>query len=230
MSPETHKVVHLFDHIAPVYDTLNRIISWGRDQTWRRNLAERMDLEPDQHILDISAGTGDMEAALKSICQTVYVTGLDPSRHMLDLYRAKIATASLTQGIAESIPMPNETVARVVCAFGLRNFQNREAAFKEIYRVLKPGGLWGFLEMSAPSGAIFSRMYGFYFKQIVPLIGKIISPLPYAYRYLRDSVYQFPDVAVMTSEHQQFGFSLVQYQPILHGAVGLYIFKKNDQV
>lgn len=216
----------MFDRIAPNYDLLNRIISWGQDQAWRRNLAEKMDLQSGQVVLDISAGTGDMEDALKKACPSVRVMGLDPSRLMLSLYRKKFTQSNLLQNCAESIPIKDESVLRIVCAFGIRNFQNRLRAFEEIHRVLKPGGLWGFVEMSAPNGALFSLFYSLYFKRIVPLIGRLISHDPGAYNYLPRSVYEFPNLPTITEEHHQSGFSLVHYKPILQGAVGIYIFQR----
>lgn len=226
MCPDHHTVVPLFDQIAPVYDSLNRVISWGRDQKWRRDLARHMDLNPGQRILDVSAGTGDMEPAIKRVSSEIEVIGIDPSRPMTDLHRAKVPGAVLTQGIAESLPIKDRSVDRAVCTFGLRNFENRPAAYKEIHRILKPGGLWGFLEMSAPSGTIFSHIYGFYFKRIVPQIGRAFSPGPGAYEYLRDSVYAFPGIELLEAEHREAGFSLFYNKPILRGAVILAIFKK----
>lgn len=221
-------VVSLFDQIAPVYDRLNRIISWGKDRDWRRRLAQHLSPLPDQIILDISAGTGDMELALKEVCPSVQVIGLDPSLKMIELYRAKIPGSVITLGAAEFLPLGDGTISQVVCTFGLRNFQDRSAAFREIHRVLKPGGNWGFLEMSAPQGIIFPLIYGFYFKRIVPLIGAILSPLPGAYRYLRDTVYEFPGYQRMLSEHLRAGFDLIRYESILRGAVGLYVFRKRS--
>ena len=227
MAAQAGDVVNLFNQIAPVYDRLNRIISWGKDQSWRLELARRMDLKPGQSVLDISAGTGDMEVAIKEVCPQVNVIGLDPSRRMVDLYRAKISRASVVLGMAEFIPARSDSITRAVCAFGLRNFQDRSAAFREINRVLVPGGLWGFLEMSAPEGFIFPLIYGLYFKRIVPLLGAVFAKNFSAYRYLRDTVYQFPDKSAITTEHARAGFSLLFYRPVLRGAVVLYIFKKN---
>ena len=219
-------VVSLFDRIAPVYDRLNRIISWGRDQRWRRDLARCLDLKAGQVILDISAGTGDMEPALKGICPELEVIGLDPSRPMVSLYREKQPNAEIALGTVEKIPFRDASFARAVCTFGLRNFKDRSTGFKEVNRVLEPGGLWGFLEMSAPNGTLFPIIYALYFKHLVPLIGAALSPSPGAYRYLRDSVYAFPEYDLMVEEHYRAGFGPVYYRPILRGAVGLYIFKK----
>lgn len=227
MAPQPREVVSVFNQIAPVYDRLNRIISWGKDQGWRLELARCMDLKPGQSVLDISAGTGDMEVALKGVYPQVNVVGLDPSRRMVDLYRAKIPRASVALGTAEFIPARNSSIARAVCAFGLRNFQDREIAFREINRVLVPGGLWGFVEMSAPGGFLFPLVYSLYFKRIVPLIGALFAQNFSAYRYLPDSVYQFPDKSAIIAEHARADFSLIFYRSILRGAVVLYIFKKN---
>jgi demethylmenaquinone methyltransferase/2-methoxy-6-polyprenyl-1,4-benzoquinol methylase len=219
-------IVEIFNDIAPVYDRLNRIISWGQDQRWRHRLAERLRLQSGYRILDVSAGTGDVERALKSQCSAVEVVGLDPSPAMVAKYRQKISSASICQGTAERLPFRSESFDRAVCCFGLRNFRDRGVAINELHRILKPKGWWGFLEMSAPQGAIFPQIYSLYFKRIVPLIGALLSPSPAAYRYLRDSVYAFPGCDSIVAEHQKAGFSLDVYQGIFHGAVGLYVFRK----
>ncbi|MCX6639258.1 MAG: ubiquinone/menaquinone biosynthesis methyltransferase [bacterium] len=226
MSPETPAVVELFDHIAPIYDRLNRVISWGRDRVWRHDLSLHMELRPGQSVLDVSAGTGDMESTIKAICPEISVIGVDPSRNMLNFYRAKVPKSLILQGVAEAISLRDNSIDRVVCTFGLRNFRDRVAAYAEILRVLRPGGLWGFLEMSAPSGIFFPWLYGLYFKRIVPTIGAKLSRNPYAYQYLADSVYKFPGREIMTAEHQRAGFVPVYYRPIMRGAVGMYVFRK----
>jgi demethylmenaquinone methyltransferase/2-methoxy-6-polyprenyl-1,4-benzoquinol methylase len=224
--PDHRSVVTLFDQIAPVYDSLNHVISWGRDRRWRQDLARRLSLTPGQRILDISAGTGDMEPALKKSCAEIDVIGLDPSRRMMELYRVKVTRAKTTQGIAEFLPLKDKSVHHAVSSFGLRNFRDRRTAYREIQRVLKSGGHWGFLEMSTPTGMIFPHIYGLYFKSIVPLIGKVFSPGQGAYEYLRDSVYAFPGLDALEAEHISAGFRLVYSRLILQGAVILAIFKK----
>jgi len=226
MAPDSVEVVDLFNRIAPVYDFLNRVISWGQDQRWRRDLAGRMGLECGQTALDISTGTGDMALALKAACPEITILGLDPSPLMIVGYRRKMKGGQLTLGVAEQLPLADGSVDRAVCAFGVRNFFDRQAAFAEIRRILKPGGTWGFLEMSAPKGKLFPKVYAFYFKRLVPLIGAAFSLTPYAYRYLRDSVYVFPGFEEMKAEHEAAGFRLEYYRSILRGAVGLYVFQK----
>jgi demethylmenaquinone methyltransferase/2-methoxy-6-polyprenyl-1,4-benzoquinol methylase len=219
-------VVDYFDRIAPAYDRINRLISWGRDQRWRKEMARRLDIRAGQTVLDISAGTGDMQFALKKVCREVKVIGLDPSSRMLQLYRQKVDSATLALGVAESIPFRNETVSKAVCTFGVRNFQFRERALAEICRVLIPDGLWGFLEISAPRGMIFPFVYGLYFKRIVPCIGRLLSPSRFAYTYLQESAYAFPDYDQLLTEHERVGFKLRYHRPFLSGAVSLYVFQK----
>ncbi len=228
MKTDREQVVDHFNNIAPAYDRLNRIISWGQDQKWRFDLARRMSPKPSQMILDISAGTGDMEPAIKAACSSVRVVGLDPSPSMTGAYRQKMPDSVVTLGVAEKLPFRAGMVDGAVCTFGVRNFMDRATAFAEIYRVLKPGGFWGFLEMSPPGGVIFPIIYGLYFKRVVPLLGALFSSRAGAYRYLRDSVYQFPGRQGMTAEHQTAGFTLHYYRAILNGAVGLYIFQKKS--
>lgn len=227
MRDKHDSVVELFDRIAPVYDRLNRIISWGQAQRWRRELVEKTAPGSNEIVLDVSVGTGDLALAVEKFRPGVRVVGADPSKKMVSIYRRKSPTAQVSLSMVEFLPFKSETISHVVCAFGIRNFVDRVAAFAEIHRVLKPGGLWGFLEMSAPRGHFFSALYGFYFKRLVPLIGAVFSFHPYAYKYLRDSVYVFPDLDGMKTEHERAGFYLQHYRPILRGAVGLYLFRKN---
>ncbi len=219
-------VVGHFERIAPVYDFLNRVISLGQDQRWRRELAQRLQLQPDFRVLDVSTGTGDQALAAHSVCPAATVVGLDPSPRMIAGYRRKNPSALLVLGKAEMLPFADGSFDRATCSFGVRNFSSRQGGLQEISRILKPGGLWGFLEMSAPTGTIFPAVYAFYFKILVPLMGALFSLQPQAYRYLRDSVYVFPGFSGMKSEHEKTGFLLAYYKPILKGAVGLYVFQK----
>jgi demethylmenaquinone methyltransferase/2-methoxy-6-polyprenyl-1,4-benzoquinol methylase len=219
-------VIPLFQNIAPVYDRLNRLISGGMDRSWRRELIRRMDIQPGQVVLDVSTGTGDVAIEASKICPGCRVVGLDPAPKMVALFRRKSPSAVVTLGTAENLPFRDGSVDHVTCAFGLRNFSNRVVGYAQIRRVLKPGGLWGFLEMTAPQGRIFPLIYGFYFKRLVPLVGTVISLYPGAYHYLRDSVYAFPGYEAMKAEHETSGFSLVYYRAIMRGAVGLFVFRK----
>lgn len=219
-------VVPLFQNIAPVYDRLNRVISWGLDQKWRKDLVRRMDLQPGQVVLDISTGTGDIAILAREHHPQCRVIGLDPAANMVALFRRKCPSALVTLGAAENLPFRDGSVDRALCSFGLRNFNDRQRGYAEIRRILKPGGLWGFLEMTAPQGRLFPLIYGIYFKHLVPLLGTVISLYPGAYQYLRDSVYAFPGYDGMKAEHEAAGFSLVDYRPIMSAAVGLFIFRK----
>jgi ubiquinone/menaquinone biosynthesis methyltransferase len=219
-------VIALFDRIAPVYDRLNHTISWGLDQRWRKEIARWLDLAPGQTVLDIAAGTGDMERALKSVCPQIRVIGLDPAPRMLERYREKFPRSEVARATAETLPLKDNSISRAVCSFGVRNFASRRQGLGEIHRILTPGGLWGFLEMAAPGGTVFPIVYALYFKRIMPLLGALQSPSPNAYRYLRDSVYAFPGAEKMIEEHREIGFQPVRFTPILRGAVCLYVFKK----
>jgi demethylmenaquinone methyltransferase/2-methoxy-6-polyprenyl-1,4-benzoquinol methylase len=185
-----------------------------------------MNIQPGHIILDISTGTGDVALAAQKFCPECKVVGLDPASNMMALYRRKSPSALVTLGMAEYLPLHDASVDRALCSFGLRNFSDRGQGYAEIRRVLKPGGLWGFLEMTAPPGRFFPLIFGVYFKRLVPLLGAVISLHPGAYKYLRDSVYAFPGFDGMKAEHAAAGFSLVDYCPIMRGAVGLFVFRK----
>jgi demethylmenaquinone methyltransferase / 2-methoxy-6-polyprenyl-1,4-benzoquinol methylase len=187
-----------------------------------------MEIQPGSTVLDISTGTGDVALAARKNCPECTVVGLDPASNMIELFRRKSPSALVTLGVAENLPLRDASVDRALCSFGLRNFSDRNQSYAEILRVLKPGGLWGFLEMTAPRGRIFPLIFGFYFKRVVPLLGALISWTPGAYKYLRDSVYAFPGYEGMIAEHEAAGFSLVYYRAIVRGAVGLFILRKHN--
>ena len=201
----------LFDSIAYRYDLLNHLLSGGIDLYWRRKAVEQLqDLHP-KRILDVATGTADFAIAAMKLSPEK-VVGVDISEKMLTLGREKIhrrnmdSMIELVPGDAENLQFETGSFDAAIVAFGVRNFEDLEAGLKEIFRVLRPGGKFVVLEFSRPSGAPFKQLYLFYFRRVLPLIGRLISRHPDAYQYLRDSVMRFPEGSDFRDALRQTGF------------------------
>lgn len=224
----------MFDSISGEYDKLNHILSLGVDRTWRRRALRWItDGDPSSKILDIACGTGDFSLEIaKHSSPTTTVTGLDLSDRMLDVMRRKVELSGLCdristeQGNGEQMRFQDNSFDRVTIAFGIRNFQNREKALREILRVLKPGGRLVILELSVPSNALLKWIYCLYFTKILPLIGGIVSGDKAAYRYLPSSVLKFPGKLEWMSTMQECGFKNVVHKAFSLGICRMYIGEK----
>lgn len=221
-------VRELFGSIAPTYDRLNHLLSFGLDRRWWRRaaLAFRKTLaRPDARILDICCGTGDMTAALLALRppNADPVTGLDFSSAMLNLAHQKYAAANIRwiEGDAMHLPFPDNSIDLITSAFGFRNLANYAAGLAEIHRVLRPGGYVGILEANQPDG-LSGSLYSLYFHHILPLAGGILSGDRAAYRYLPASVERFPRPPRMLQLMAGAGFADTHWDGYLLRAAGLY--------
>jgi demethylmenaquinone methyltransferase/2-methoxy-6-polyprenyl-1,4-benzoquinol methylase len=221
-------VRELFTSIAPTYDRLNHLLSFGLDRRWWRRAAltfRETLARPDAHILDLCCGTGDMTAALLALrpSPSEPITGLDFSAQMLSLARAKYPTANIhwVEADAMALPYPDNTFDLITAAFGFRNLTNYAAGLAEIHRVLRPGGRIGILEANQPGG-LSGAFYTLYFRHILPIIGGLISGDRPAYRYLPASVARFPRPPAMLPLMQNAGFANCTWDGYLLRAAGLY--------
>jgi demethylmenaquinone methyltransferase/2-methoxy-6-polyprenyl-1,4-benzoquinol methylase len=191
------QVTQMFDNISGNYDDLNRVISLGIDVKWRKKVVDIVAKKNPENILDIATGTGDL-AILMSKTSAKKITGLDLSVGMLEVGKKKIANLNLSDkidmivGDSENIPFPDNHFDAITVSFGIRNFETLEKGLAEIYRVLKPNGVFVILETSVPTKFPFKQGYSFYTKMILPLIGKIFSKDKNAYGYLSTSAANFP--------------------------------------
>lgn len=219
-------VREMFDDIAPRYDLLNHTLSMNVDRVWWRRTARtfaHIFTRADAQIVDLCAGTGDMAVAMRTAGANGSILALDFSRQMLEYGRAKFQARKI-QGIeadALHMPLPDGSVDLVVSAFGFRNLANYDAGLHEIHRVLKPAGEFGILEFNQPGG-LLGKMYGVYFRKVLPRIGTWISGVKGPYEYLPASVGRFPAPAEMIERIRAVGFEQVSWTKYTFGIAGLY--------
>ncbi len=234
--PQKEKIQQMFDGIAPDYDRLNHLMSLGVDRSWRRRaLREIVNAEKAQSILDIACGTGDFSLAIAGRMHPgSRVTGLDLSEGMLAVMRDKVAKAGLEgrisceQGDSEAMRFADASFDVVTIAFGIRNFAHREAALREILRVLKPGGRLVILELSVPENALLRWGYNLYFKHFVPWIGGLVSGDRAAYTYLPASVQAFPGRREWTATMTRCGYAQVRHKAFTLGLCRMYVGEKEN--
>jgi demethylmenaquinone methyltransferase/2-methoxy-6-polyprenyl-1,4-benzoquinol methylase len=218
----------LFNAIAPSYDRLNHLLSFGLDRSWWSSTARTFRLvleQPQARVLDLCCGTGDMTAALLKLrpVEGEPVTGLDFSPEMLARARLKFPDSNVrwVEGDAMSLPYPDGSFDLVTSAFGFRNLTNYADALTEIHRVLKPGGQIGILECNQPEG-LNGAFYNLYLHHVLPFVGGLISGEREAYRYLPDSIGRFPRPTGMKQLMTGAGFTDCTWKGHLFHAAGLY--------
>ncbi len=218
----------MFDIIAPRYDFLNHFLSFGIDRWWRRRAIRLIKPFKPAEILDIATGTGDFAIeALKTGASKI--AGIDISEEMLAVGRAKIEKLGLDQkidlkkGDSEKLEFGNNLFDAATVAFGVRNFENLERGLCEIYRVLRPGGVLCVLEFSSPRSFPIKQLYSFYSDYIIPFIGKLVAKDHLAYRYLPESVRQFPDGKDFIACLEKTGFSKTKEYRQTFGVATIYL-------
>lgn len=192
MSEKKTQVKRIFDNIAGRYDFLNHFLSFGLDFYWRKKALKLTKLTPDSILLDVACGTGDVAIQAKKLgVQKIF--GADFSYNMLKLFvkKSEWIDKRLVQMVAENIPFQDASFTNVTVAFGVRNFYDIQQGFDSFYRILKPKGKATIIEFRMPSNRIIKNIYRFYFKNILPVLGGIISGDKAAYTYLPDSVEEF---------------------------------------
>ncbi len=251
-SPHTQRdkaarVRGMFDRIAPTYELVNAVASMGRDARWRRQMVRLAAVRPDDALLDVACGTGDVARTFASAgIRPASIIGLDFSLPMLRLAKkgsgpfcakhpsGRSGKRYLTpfsphfcQGDAQLLPVASRSVSIVTCAFGVRNFQNLDAGLREMHRVLRSDGRAVILEFTVPTSFVFRRLYLFYLQRILPALATLISrDRTGAYRYLPCSVVSFPGRDAIISSLRAAGFSRVTVHPLSLGIVAVYVAHK----
>lgn len=221
------QVTKMFDTISNEYDGLNRIISFGIDKSWRKEVVQIVLNQKPNNLLDIATGTGDLAISFAQN-STFKVTGADLSEGMLNIARQKTKAANLDERIdfvvadSENLPFEDNSFDAVTVAFGIRNFETLEKGLSEIHRVLRPGGIFVILESSVPTKFPFKQGYNFYTKFILPNIGRLFSKDKNAYGYLSESMAAFPHGEKLNNILRKIGFINVEAKPKTMGVATIY--------
>ena len=232
--PVKTKIRQMFDSIASDYDRLNHIMSLGVDNIWRRRaLREILSPSGRKDIIDIACGTGDFSIAIAGkMAPGSHVTGLDLSDGMLAVMRDKIGRRGLTgsisceQGDSEHMRFGDGSFDVATIGFGIRNFEDRPAALREIRRILRSGGKLVILELSVPSNPVIRGVYNIYFKHVLPWIGGLVSGDKAAYKYLPASVIAFPGKEEWMETMRACGFVNVRHKAFTFGLCRMYTGEK----
>ena len=226
------KIAGMFDAIAGRYDLLNTVLSGGLDRYWRRRAIASLRLTGRERLLDVCTGTADV-AIGASRRGAARVVGVDFSGAMLAHGLDKVKKGSLAsrihlvRGDAMNLPVASESVHAVTISFGIRNVMQPDAACRELFRVLRPGGRLAILEFGTPSSRLFGPVYHWYSRNILPRIGRAVSRHEAAYTYLPESIGAFAYGDVFAWILNVSGFSQVEARPLMFGAVYLYTAQRS---
>ncbi len=219
----------MFDRIAPTYDLLNHLLSFGRDCSWRRGAARLLRADGPLKVVDLATGTGDLLISLlRARANVTEAAGLDFSQNMLGICRAKLhrrglaARASLLCADASATPFPAGTFDVATMGFGIRNTADAAKTLGEIHRILKPGGMALILEFSLPGHRVVRWCYLKYLRFVVPLVGAVVSGDGQAYRYLNQSIESFYRVEEFAWLMREKGFCKVSVIPLACGVAAIY--------
>lgn len=220
----------MFDAIAHRYDLLNRVISLGVDQGWRRRTVESLALagRGPAEVLDLATGTADLAMLIARKLPEARVTGLDPSRNMLSVGERKVREAhldtriTLVEGDAQALPFEDGRFAGTTIAFGIRNVPDRAKALREMARVTRKGGRVAILELGEPKRGLLGPLARFHIRHVVPTIGAIISGSR-EYRYLQESIAAFPEPSAFADIMRDSGLRVLSVTPLTFGVCNLYV-------
>ena len=225
------QVEEMFDNIAHRYDFLNHLLSLGIDITWRRKAVKFIGTIQPKKILDLASGTGDFAFEALRL-NPEKVIGFDLSEGMMNYGRAKAVKLNVAnvvefvKGDSEKMPFADNSFDAVTVGFGVRNFEHLETGLREMLRVTRPGGKVAILEASQPQNTIIRALYGLYFGNVVPMIGRLFSKDARAYSYLPESVKAFPEGFEFVKILENIGFVNIKWQPLTFGACAFYSMEK----
>ena len=225
------QVAEMFNNISHKYDFLNHFLSLGIDILWRKKAIKQLKQDQPKQILDIATGTGDFAIEALAL-KPDKVVGVDISAGMLEMGKQKMKRKGLDHiidmqmGDSEKLLFDDNTFDAVIVSFGVRNFENLEKGLSDMFRVLKPGGKTVIVEFSRPRRFPMKQLYNFYFKSILPVVGKMVSKDNAAYTYLPESVQVFPDGNDFLTILKKVGFKNTVCKPLTFGISSIYIGQK----
>lgn len=222
------EIAQMFDNISHRYDFLNRLFSLGIDKIWRKKTIWEIEKSHPDYILDIATGTADLAITAAQMTTAQHIVGIDLSEGMLSKGREKVSAQKLQDritlqvGDSLSLPFADNSYDAITVAFGVRNFASLDAGLKEMHRVLKQDHTLAVLEFSKPKVFPIKQLFGFYFRYILPAVGKVFSKDAQAYTYLPASVAVFPEGEDFASIMDQCGFKNISIIPLSFGICTLY--------
>ena len=227
-SPEAKRRYNarLFTTIADRYDFITRLLSYGRDQAWKRDVLAQAAIAPGQRVLDLATGTGDL--ALAAASRGASVVGLDLAPRMIRLARAKPGAGRIRfiVGDMSSLPLPPASVDVVTTGYGLRNVPDLERALAEIARVLRPGGRFLSLDFEKPAHAGWRRAYFAYLTVVGATVGTLLHGDPDTYRYIPASLARYPGAEAVASRLRTAGFASADVVPKMAGFMAIHVARR----
>jgi demethylmenaquinone methyltransferase/2-methoxy-6-polyprenyl-1,4-benzoquinol methylase len=227
-SPEAKRRYNarLFTTIAGRYDFITRLLSYGRDQAWKRDLLERAAIRPGERVLDLATGTGDL--AFAAAAREAAVVGLDLAPRMIRLARAKPGAAGVRFVIGDmsALPVPPSSFDVVTTGYGLRNVPDLDRAIAEIARVLRPGGRFLSLDFEKPASAGWRSAYFAYLTIVGSTIGTLLHGDPDTYRYIPASLKRYPGAAAVADRLRAHGFVSAEVVPKMGGFMALHFARR----
>lgn len=233
LSDKGEKIQQMFGAIAPRYDFLNRLLSFGIDRNWRKKAVRLLKYREGSRVLDVATGTGDVALEIaRNTPPSVKITGADFCREMVELGQVKVAESAYADRIdfkvapCEDLPFADNTFDSITIAFGIRNVVDRKLGLAEMWRVLRPGGRMIILEFSTPRSQLFKQIYYFYFRRLLPVVGGLFSRYK-AYKYLPDSVLEFPSHEEFSKMMSEAGFRNIHLHELTFGIATIYVGEKD---
>ncbi len=230
MEPTRNNVWKMFNDISPTYDRINRILSFGFDKGWRKKVAKHLPEKDQIKVLDLACGTADQIICLmENSHQIDEIYGVDPAKKMLEIGANKLkdkfykGQVKFSHGSAEKIPFEDNSFDVVTISFGIRNVEFLSEGFKEIRRVLKPGGRLLVLEFSLPEHPLIKKAHLFYLRKVLPIIGGLLSQKKDSYEYLNKTIETFPYGKSFLTLLKDNGFKNRSAHPLFLGAVSIYV-------
>ena len=229
------RVHHVFEKISDQYDTMNSVISFQLHKKWRADTMKKMSVKPGDKALDVCCGTADWTIALaEAVGEEGKVCGLDFSKNMLKVGEEKVEkqglrNVELIHGNAMELPYEDNSFDYVTIGFGLRNVPDYLTVLKEMNRVLKPGGMAVCLDTSQPTMPGYRQLYYFYFRRIMPLMGRVLAKSYEEYSWLQESASDFPGAPELKKLFEKAGFVKVKYKPYSGGAAASHFGYKKSQ-
>lgn len=226
------QVTEMFDDIASIYDKLNGVLSLGIDGYWRREALCVLKKHPHNHILDVATGTGDFAILAHKVLRPNKIDAIDVSEGMMAVGKEKVIEKGLENVIsfdrqdAADLTFGDNSFDAVISSFGVRNFEDIDKSFQEVYRVLKPNGVFLFIELTTPVKSPIKELYNTYTEYVMPCLSDLLSTEKNAYNYLPNSIEAFPQGREMMLILKSNGFQRIRLRRLTMGITTLYIAEK----